>query len=203
MAGLAERYLQGHAAVNCRAATLASYRYKLGRVLKARESDGSANPSATAALRLLILTGCRRNKIVRLRWDDMDRAARELRQSAAKTGARTVPLAPAVEAVLRGIDRDGDSPWVIAGRNANSHMVNVDAVRKHVCAKAGLKDVRIQNLRHFWASRALALGESLPAIGKLLGHAHVQITARYAHPARDATHEAAAQVADSIAGDIL
>ena len=52
-------------------------------------------------------------------------------------------------------------------------------------------------------ARALALGETLPATGKLLGHAHVETTARYAHLARDSMHEAAARVADSISGNIL
>ena len=56
---------------------------------------------------------------------------------------------------------------------------------------------------HSFVSRALALGESLPAIGKLLGHAHVETTAKYAHLARDSMHEAAARIADSIAEDIL
>ena len=69
--------------------------------------------------------------------------------------------------------------------------------------RAELGDVRLHDCRHSFASRALALGESLPAIGKLLGHAHVETTARYANLARDSMHEAAAWVADSIAEDIL
>ncbi len=47
--------------------------------------------------------------------------------------------------------------------------------------RAGLDDVRIHDLRHSYASRALALGESLSAIGRLLGHRHVVSTARYAY----------------------
>ena len=57
--------------------------------------------------------------------------------------------------------------------------------------------------RHSYASRALALGESLPMIGRLLGHREIETTARYAHLARESVHEAAARVADSIAEDIL
>ena len=57
-------------------------------------------------------------------------------------------------------------------------------------------------LWHRFASRALALGESLPAIGRLLGHGQVATTARYAHLARDAVKASASRVADSIAGDI-
>ncbi len=172
-------------------------------MLKESEADGSARPSAIAALRLLMLTGCRKNEIVRLRWDDVDSAARELRLSAAKTGACTVPLTPAVEALLEGIARDGDSPWVIAGKKANSHLVNVDAVWNRLRAKAGLGDVRIHDLRHSWASRALALGESLSMIGKLMGHGQVATTARYAHLTRDSEKASAAKVGGSIGADIL
>ena len=51
--------------------------------------------------------------------------------------------------------------------------------------------------------RALALGESLPMIGKLLGHTQVQTTARYAHLARDSVKASASKIADSIGADIL
>ena len=59
------------------------------------------------------------------------------------------------------------------------------------------------DFRHTFASRALALGETLPVIGKLLGHSDIETTARYAHLARDSVHEAAERIADSIAADIL
>ena len=48
----------------------------------------------------------------------------------------------------------------------------------------GLKDVRIHDLRHTFASTAVASGQGLPMIGKLLGHTQVQTTARYAHLGR-------------------
>jgi integrase len=63
----------------------------------------------------------------------------------------------------------------------------------------GLADVRIHDLRHSFASGAVALGESLPMIGKLLGHTQVQTTARYAHLAADPVKAAAERVSSSIA----
>ena len=54
------------------------------------------------------------------------------------------------------------------------------------------------NIRHSFASRAVQLGESLPMIGKLLGHTQVQTTARYAHLARDTVRASASRVGDSI-----
>ena len=46
------------------------------------------------------------------------------------------------------------------------------------------------------------MGESLPMIGKLLGHRKVQTTARYAHLARDSVNAAAARVAESLRADL-
>ena len=68
--------------------------------------------------------------------------------------------------------------------------------------RARLDDVRIHDLRHNSASRAPALGESLPMIGKLPGHAQARTTARYAHPARDWVKASASRIADSIGADI-
>ena len=62
---------------------------------------------------------------------------------------------------------------------------------------------QIHDCRHSFASRALALGESLPVIAKLLGHSQIRTTARYAHLERDSVKASATRVADSIAGDFL
>ena len=62
--------------------------------------------------------------------------------------------------------------------------------------------VQVHDLRHSYASRALAAGESLSMIGKLLGHADIQSTARYAHLARETERVSAARVGASIGADI-
>ncbi len=79
----------------------------------------------------------------------------------------------------------------------------LDHAWRTVRAAAALEDVRIHDLRHSFASRALALGETLPVIGKLLGHSDIETTARYAHLAHDSIHETAERIAQSIAADIL
>ena len=58
--------------------------------------------------------------------------------------------------------------------------------------------MRIHDLRHSFASRALALGESLSMIGTLLGHTQVQTTVRYAHLADDSVKASGARISDSI-----
>ena len=82
-------------------------------------------------------------------------------------------------------------------------MRNLNDPWEIVCERAKLKDPRIHDARHSYASRALALGESLPMIGRLLDHTQVETTARYAHLAEDSVKESAVRIADSIAGDLL
>ena len=158
---------------------------RLGRVLNEVEAEGSETFSAVIAIRLLMLTECRLGEIQTLRWENVDLEAGELRLSDSKTGARMVPLSRAVAQLLESLPRDPDNPWVIAGRKPGAHLTDLQHPWRRIRARAGLGDVRIHDLRHSFASRALALGESLPMIGKLLGHTQVQTTARYAQLERD------------------
>ncbi len=175
---------------------------RLGRVLGEVEAEGKVHSSAVAALRLLMLTGCRKSEILTLRWEDVDLEAGELRLPDAKTGARSVAISPSARRVLAGLRRLPDNPWVITGTRPGRHFRNLNSTWLVIRDRAKLNDVRIHDLRHSFASRALALGESLPMIGKLLGHRKVQTTARYAHLARDSVKASAARVAESLRADL-
>ena len=164
---------------------------RLGEVLREAEDEV---PSAVAAFRLLLLTGCRMSEIRDLRWEYVKDACIELPD--AKTGGRVVPLGPEARAVLSSIPRENDNPWVITGILPGSHLTDLQRPWRRIRKRAGLEDVRIHDLRHSFASRALALGESLTMIGKLLGHTQVQTTAPLCsprpglHPNRRITHHA-------------
>jgi len=175
---------------------------RLGLTLETLEAEGRVPVHAAAALRLLMLTGCRYNEIVTLRWEDVHLDASEIRLRDSKSGPRVVPLSPAAGRVLADLPRAPGNPWVIAGRKPGSRLPHITYYWYRVRERAGLEDVRLHDLRHSFASRALALGESLPMIGKLLGHTKMQTTARYAHLARDSVRDAAARVAASIGADL-
>ena len=157
-------------------------------------------PSAVAAFRLLLLPGCRLSEIQFLRWEYVRDDCIELRD--AKTGGRVEPLGTEARAVLAALPREEDNPWVIRGKVPGTHLTDLQRPWRRIRTRAGLKDVRIHDLRHSYASRALALGESLTMIGKLLGHTQVQTTARYAHLARDSIQNAAARITGSIGGNL-
>ncbi len=175
---------------------------RLGETLDAMEAEERIPVHAAAALRLLMLTGCRSGEIVGLRWEDVDLERGEIRLRETKTGPRTVPLSPAALRLLETVPRPAGNPWVVAGREPGSRLRHINYYWDLVRARAGLEDVRIHDCRHSFASRALALGEPLSMIGKLLGHSKIQTTARYAHLTRDSVREAATRVSDSIAAQL-
>ncbi len=176
---------------------------RLGKSLDEIETEGRASASAVAAIRLLVLTGCRKSEILTLRWEEVAPEAAELRLTDSKTGARVVSLSVPAVKLLAGLPRLPGVPWVIPGRKPGTHLRKLDDAWQAVRSRAGLHGVRLHDLRHSFASRALALGEGLSVIGKLLGHARIETTSRYAHLARDSVRESAERVAASIAEDIL
>ena len=143
---------------------------RLGRALDEAETRKGASLHAAMAIRLLLLTGCRKNEILSLRWDAVDLEAKEMRLADTKAGPRTVQLSRAAVAVLTSIPKVKGNPYVIPGRRKGMHLHSLqypwDTIRK----RAGLEDMRLHDVRHRFASRALALGESLPMISRLLGH---------------------------------
>ena len=175
---------------------------RLGRALDRMEANGRLPAPVAGAIRLLMLTGCRSGEILHLRWDDVRLEESELRLPDSKTGPRAVSLSPGAVRVLAALPRQPGIPWVVPGRKPDAPLRQLTYHWHRVRKQAGLDDVRIHDLRHSFASRALALGEDLTMIGKLLGHSKIQTTARYAHLAREGVHEAAGRVAASIAADL-
>ncbi len=176
---------------------------RLGRILDIAPAQRLASRYATVAIRLLILTGCRRNEIRGLAWGDLDFKAGEMRLRDSKTGPRTIPLPPAAAEALAGLPRVAGNSWVFPSRRKGTHQIDINRSWERIRHCAGLDDVRLHDLRHTFASRALALGEGLPMIGELLGHRKVSTTARYAHLARESIRASTEKVADSIGADIL
>ena len=176
---------------------------RIGRVLREADEEGAPWPPSVAAIKLIMLTGCRCDEIARLQWDDVDHLGGYLRLKHTKTGLRMIPLTPPVLKVLDGIEHVPDNPWIFVGAKPGSHVSQVRCQWAVLRSRAGLDDVRLHDLRHSYASRALALGESLSVIGKLLGHKKMETTARYAHLAQGMEKIAAARVAGSIEANIL
>ncbi|WP_419798719.1 MAG: tyrosine-type recombinase/integrase [Terasakiella sp.] len=170
----------------------------LGSVLNEAEEMGVDDIYAISAIRLLIFTGCRLNEIMSLKWAEVDFANSCLRLSDSKTGARVVHLGPPALDLLKNLKRQPKNPWVICGKIPGTNRKEIQKFWQRIRKRAGIEDVRIHDLRHSFASNAVAQGMSLPMIGKLLGHTQVQTTARYAHLAADPVKAAASSVSSNI-----
>ncbi|MCY4097011.1 MAG: site-specific integrase, partial [Rhodospirillales bacterium] len=153
-------------------------------------------PAAVTAFRLLLYTGARLSEIQTLKWEHIRGNRIHLPDS--KTGAKTIPLnGPALE-VLANTERVEGNPHVIVGTGEGAHLTDLQKPWRRVRKAAGLEDVRIHDLRHTFASEAVMRGESLPMVGRILGHTQAQTTSRYAHLADDPLRKASERVASSL-----
>ena len=162
------------------------------------EVEASGNPYPTAAIKLLLLTGCRRGEVVDLCWDYVDFEHNCLRLPDSKTGAKIVYLNAPARALLQALPRLKNNPRVIPGIRAESASAAIDKAWPRVRQAANLADLRLHDLRHSFASVGAAGGLSLPIIGALLGHKHAATTARYAHLSADPLRAANEAVGERI-----
>lgn len=150
---------------------------EMARLGKALAEAGPGYPLQSAAVNLLALTGCRRGEIIHLKWSEVK--GRRLKLIDSKTGPRLVWLGAEAQAILEGLPRKrGDERVFPFEGQAES---TVGGFWRQLRKSVGLEDVRLHDLRHNYASFAARSSETVPMIGKLLGHASVSSTQRYTH----------------------
>ncbi len=177
---------------------------RLGVALNRAERNKTETAYAIAAIRLLIFTGCRRNEILTLRWTDVNlmRATLSLRET--KTGSRLIYLSAPAISVIKPLPRVSKNPYVIVGEREGQHLVNLRKCWLRICKVARLKQVRLHDLRHSFASIGVSGGASLPIIGKLLGHTKSSTTEKYSHlsadPVRAVNEAMGRQIAELLHG---
>ena len=175
-------------------------REEIGRLHEVLDGYEPRRPSCKAQaeiIRVLLLTGCRTGEILKLRWREVYGDTLELEDS--KTGPRQVLLSPEARAIIERQPRSG-SPWVFPSP-MNPARARFDiSLWKKVRKLAGIEDVRLHDLRHTFASQAAMQGIPLPVVARLLGHAQVQMTLRYAHVSDRDVEAAAERIGGVMAG---
>ena len=155
-------------------------------------------PRQAAFIRLLLLTGCRKGEILTLRWSDYRDGHLFLRDS--KTGPRTVWLSEPARAVLDNLKRKGRWVFPVLRGDRPRSKNWLDDFWFRVRAEADLENVHLHDLRHTLAGLALRQGETVLAIGRLLGHRNPETTLKYIHLADAMVHEAAETVGAALEG---
>jgi integrase len=174
---------------------------RLIQVFQEVRQDESENPIIVGAIILLLLTGARPKELRTARREWLDGEAGTLRIPDPKEKKpKTIMLGPYTLGVIRDLPRYRGNPYLLPGRRCGEHVVNMQEVWGRIRKRAGLEDVRLYDLRHTYASiLAGDFKESLPRIGKLLGHSSPLTTARYVHltenPLRDVVNAVDAKIA--------
>ena len=169
---------------------------EIGRLAAALACHDGAKPLHVAAIRLLLLTGCRKSEILTLKWTDYRDG--KLFLADGKTGPRTVWLSAAARELLAGLGQEGKQ--VFLSRGATADKKSLGRFWRKIREEAGLGDVRLHDLRHTYASMALAQGETVLTIGRLLGHRDPATTLKYAHLADAAVRQAVEAVGAILEG---
>ena len=145
---------------------------------------------------MLVYTGARVSEIATLRWRYVQPPRLQLPDS--KTGPKTIYLNAQATAVLDGLERRSDELLVFPAMRREA-PINLGQYWDRIRRKAALPDVRLHDLRHSFASAAIAQHIPLATIGKLLGHALPETTARYAHLADEVIAESADRICSNLA----
>lgn len=163
------------------------------KMLKAMESE--QNVQAVGALKLLLLTGTRREEALQARWENVNLDTALWYLPKTKNGkTRHVLLNPEAVSLLRNHLRINGNPWVFPGRDPSKPLNNPRKAFTRILEAAGLPHMRVHGLRHVFASLAVTAGASLYQVQHLLDHASPTTTQRYAHLANDVLRQASASV---------
>ena len=175
---------------------------RLIEVLKEVEEDESEHPIILGCIVLLMLTGARPDELKTARRERLNEKAGTLEILDPKEKKpKTLMLGPHGLAVVQNLPVRRGNPFLFPGRRSGGHVTTLQKTWERIRKRAGLEDVRLYDLRHTYASKlAEDFNQSLPKIGKLLGHSSVATTQRYVHlqpnPLRGVVHAMDAKFAE-------
>ena len=155
-----------------------------------------SDQTVACAIWLLMLTGARKMEILAATWDmfDVDKATWVRSHTKQKKEHRAPLSSAAIRIIVRLKSERKNSAFLFPTHAKSGHLMDLKKSWKIICLRADLKDFRIHDLRHTYASYIVSNQHSLEVIGALLGHSQAQTTHRYAHllddPQRAATEQA-------------
>ncbi|MEP1539179.1 MAG: tyrosine-type recombinase/integrase [Paracoccaceae bacterium] len=151
------------------------------------------NQVAADAIRLQLLTGSRIGEVLEATWGefDLDRGV-WTKPSHHTKQKRTehLPLSDAAMELLSKMRERGGNLLIPSSRR-DGPMTDLKYFWRTITKEADLRDYRIHDNRHSYASHLVSSGLSLVIVGRLLGHTNPSTTLRYAHLADDPLRKAA------------
>lgn len=148
----------------------------------------SSSPALKAILLCALHTGMRKNEILSLKWDNLDLEKKLITLEHTNTKSKKTRRIP-INSVLRTILLEqklkvGSSNYVFLSTKGSPYKRH-DSLKQSftgACRRAQIEGLRFHDLRHTAATRMIELGASIVAVSRILGHADLKTTMRYAHP---------------------
>lgn len=161
--------------------------------------ERSANKQLKYIVALLLMLGCRKRELLGAKWEHVDLDRRTWKIPLSKSGKmRHVPLSADAVELLKALPRWKGCPYVLPNPKTLKPYFDFHEPWHTACRKAGLKNVRIHDLRHTFASNLVNAGHSLFVVSRALGHASIVQTAVYSHLADDTLLAAADAAANAM-----
>jgi integrase len=170
------------------------------RVLKSDELENLMKAIAAekdpwvSVFLMLMFTGARRGSVVSMRWEDIDLGAAiwtiPAEVSKNKT-ATPIPLTqPAVRLLQQQLDRSAGEPWVFPSPIGNGHLVGLPKAWARVLRRAGIKNLRIHDIRRSVGTAMARTGASPHLIATGLGHRSIASARAYVRLAGEDARQA-------------
>jgi integrase len=141
----------------------------------------------TAAVELLLFTGCRLSEVLRLRWEQVDFAEGTIALPETKSGRpQVVTMNAPVRQVLKELESAKASEWVLPSVSSVKRPISkagIEATWHRIRKAAQLEDVRLHDLRHTVGTYAGQSGANAFLVRDLLRHKNLAMTGRYVNRA--------------------
>ena len=165
-------------------------------VEKLKESD---NKMLQYIIPMLILTGARKNEVLKAKWEDFNFDQRVWRIPISKSGkARYVPISEGVQYLLEAVPRYTDCDYVFPNPKTKLPYISIFCSWNTARKLVNLGEVRIHDLRHSFASFLVNNGRSLYEVQRILGHTQIKTTQRYAHLSQESLLSAANEIGKAV-----
>lgn len=144
--------------------------------------EAESNDTVRDYIYISLLTGARKSNVLAMRWEEIHFERQEWLIPETKNGEHLrIPLVlKAIEILKTRLNKYGKQEWVFEGIGRTGHLVEPKSGWKRILERAGIKDLRLHDLRRTVGSWQAATGANSYVIGGTLGHKDQKSTAVYA-----------------------
>lgn len=152
---------------------------EIQRLLLALDSHDDSHHHTVILIRLILLTGARGGEIKNALLSDVDWDQKILNIRDSKTGKGTIELTDEALDVIRSAKRSASCKYIVPSYFKGKPLKWPYGSWRAILKTAGLKDLRMHDLRHVFGTYAHIAGANQKQVAELLRHTSLATTERY------------------------